>query len=328
MSESLAIIGAGLSGLTVARALDNRFNIKIFEKSTKPGGRIASRAVSGTTFDHGAQFFTAKSASFQQFITPLLRAGLIADWQARFAEFDAGKMVNARKWDAAFPHYVGVPAMAAIGEALATDLPIEYNCQIVSVFQDDQKWYLVDKTGKISPPFDWLIIALPAEQTRELIPTEVSFYQDMLQINMLPCYALMVSLTQDPEFECDAALVKNRKLSWISVNHTKPGRQGFGIVAHAANHWALENLTKPLPEVKASLLRTLIEITNLSSSIIQETDVKRWVYANSPRQDGSAYFIDDKKHIAACGDWCLIGRIEAAYTSASLLAERLFVVMH
>lgn len=321
--KSVAIVGAGLSGLTLARSLGCRFDVQLFEKSAKPGGRIASRGTSQTTFDHGAQFFTVKTTAFSRFISPVIESGVIADWHARFVELDNGQVVNKRKWTSEFPHYVGYPSMAAIGEWLSADLNIHYNILVTSLIQKNRKWYLVDENGKLSTQFDWVIMAIPVEQALVLLPNTVSFYPALSQIRMLPCYAIMVTLSRAPELDFDAALVKNTKISWISVNHSKPDREGFGLVAHASNAWAADNHRLPLPEVKAAMLETLMDLTGISTDIVKETDIKHWLYANIEKQDGQPYFIDYEQQLAACGDWCIAGRVEAAFTSGSLLSEAL-----
>ena len=89
-SKRIAIIGAGLSGLVLARRLASRADVRVFEKSRGPGGRAATRRVGDYSFDHGTQFFTARTRPFRAFLEPLRAAGVVADWPARFAELDDG----------------------------------------------------------------------------------------------------------------------------------------------------------------------------------------------------------------------------------------------
>ena len=67
----VAVIGAGLSGLA-ARELSESSEVTVFEKSRGYGGRMATRYGGDFEFDHGAQFFTARSAEFQEFLEPLI----------------------------------------------------------------------------------------------------------------------------------------------------------------------------------------------------------------------------------------------------------------
>ena len=78
----VAVIGAGLSGLVVARRLKGVADIVLFEKSRGAGGRIATRYAGDFEFDHGAQFFTARTESFRKFLEPFIVDGTVADWPA------------------------------------------------------------------------------------------------------------------------------------------------------------------------------------------------------------------------------------------------------
>ena len=53
---SVAVIGAGISGLFAARTLqDHGMTVKVFEKGRGVGGRMSTRRINGgATFDHGA----------------------------------------------------------------------------------------------------------------------------------------------------------------------------------------------------------------------------------------------------------------------------------
>ena len=53
----VAVIGAGLSGLVAARELRECSEVTVFEKSHGYGGDFE--------FNHGAQYFTARSRAFQ-----------------------------------------------------------------------------------------------------------------------------------------------------------------------------------------------------------------------------------------------------------------------
>ena len=136
---SIAIIGSGSAALTAARQLNDVADVTLFEKSRGVGGRMATRRAEPYSFDHGAQFFTAKTPAFQEFLAPLEAVGIIQHWSARFAELDNGKTISQRVWDDQPPHYVGTPAMNAVGKYISDGLKIVLGTRIAGIEHTD-KW--------------------------------------------------------------------------------------------------------------------------------------------------------------------------------------------
>ena len=59
--KKIAVIGAGMSGLSVAHFLKNRFIVKIFEKDSVPGGLVKCKKVNGSLFHTcGGHVFNSK----------------------------------------------------------------------------------------------------------------------------------------------------------------------------------------------------------------------------------------------------------------------------
>ena len=164
----VAIIGAGLSGLVVARRLQGTADVHLFEKSRGAGGRMATRYAGEFEFDHGTQFFTARTKEFQAFLSPLIEAGIVADWSGPFAEFDHSELKSIRPWDEHYPHYVGTPRMNRIGKELSKELDIRFETTISGCHRDDEGWTLADATGATFGPYDWLVVTAPAAQTATL----------------------------------------------------------------------------------------------------------------------------------------------------------------
>ena len=59
--KTIAVIGAGMAGITAARTLVQAgFKVSVFEKSHGPGGRMATRSTPYGSFDHGVQYSTVR----------------------------------------------------------------------------------------------------------------------------------------------------------------------------------------------------------------------------------------------------------------------------
>lgn len=324
--KRVAVIGAGISGLTVARELGAKLGqgaITVFEKANRPGGRVTSKVIDGADFDYGAQFFTAKTSPFQALVDEMQLQGVVDNWQGHFIEFDNTIICSQRAWDDDYPHYVGVPNMSAISEWMGQSLDIRYKTEVTLIERKAKAWHLYSD-GLALGQYDWLVLTMPAKQVCDLLPIGHSFHTELSRIKMQACFALRVVLNEDVELGFSAALVRNHDISWISKNSTKPNRVGApAIIVQSTNNWADAHVNNDLQDVQQHLLICLGDITGIKQSAIKSSDVKKWLFANAPRHSGSEYLIDPDSAVAVCGDGLVHGRIEAAYTSALQLVKAL-----
>jgi renalase len=65
----VAVIGAGIAGLTCAQKLQQAGkSVVLIDKSRGLGGRLATRRLAGTHADHGVCYLQAKGDRFQHWI--------------------------------------------------------------------------------------------------------------------------------------------------------------------------------------------------------------------------------------------------------------------
>ena len=319
----IAIIGAGISGLTTAINLDKNSDITLFEKSRGAGGRICTRYTDSYNFDHGAQFFTARSPEFKEFLKPLIKLGVIDNWKARLIEVRDNVIINRQQWNNDLPRYVGVPSMSSIGKYLSKNLNIKLDAE-VSIQKSPKGWKVVDYDGEIFGHYDWVISSIPAEQSLKLLPDYFSHYDALKQKKMLGCYSLMLGFDEALDLDWDAAQLTGTDISWIAVNSSKPGRpDDYSLLVHSTNEWAEEHLDDDVDAVKAYLCSQVAEIIGQNVYSAHHIDLHRWRYANIPKQDNNTLFIDSESKLAACGDWCKKGRIEEAFRSGFDLAKKM-----
>lgn len=319
--QKIAIIGAGLSGVTLANNLKEHFEISLFEKSHSPGGRVASRYVEPYSFDHGAQYFKVKSKAFKDFISPLLLKNVVAPWYARFVEISDQGIAKQILWDDKNPHYVGVPNNRAFVEHLSLGLSITLNSRVVEIKKVNQQWMLKAEGDASLGLFDWVVCTMPLEQTQTLLTKINLKYNAISDIKMQSCYSLMLGFEEEMDFGFDAAIVKNETISWISHNSSKPMREkGVSLLINSTNDWADTYFKQNDDWVIKKMKSTVSSIINKDLSSPKFCALKRWKYANSKRQGEKPYLIDNANKIGICGDWFLGGRIESAFKSGHQLA--------
>ncbi len=319
---TIAVIGAGLAGLVVARGLSAAHEVTVLEKSRGVGGRMATRRAGPFEFDHGAQFFTARTSAFREYLEPLADAGVVTNWPAAFVEIRDGSITAERRWDEEYPHYVGIPGMNAVGKALASGLNVQLETTVGSLSQQGGSWHLADDDGATLGEFDWVVVTTPAAQAANLL-AETTLAASAA-VSMHACFALLLGFDDPVDVPWQAALVREADISWISVNSSKPGRPAAtSFVVHSTNAWANEHIDDDVEAVRQHLAAVFNSVTGIDAGRVDHASVHRWRYANVDRQPGERFALDPQRKLAACGDWFVRGRVEGAFTSADALVARL-----
>jgi renalase len=324
MKTKIAIIGAGLSGLTAAQFLKEHADINIFDKSRGVGGRLSTRRAAPYAFDHGAQFFTAKTNAFKTFISPMIEAGVIAPWEARFVEIENKDITLKIQWGHTPLHYVGVPAMNAIPKYLSRDLNTQLNTRVKAIARHQKKWLITDQDDNTLGEYDWVISAIPPEQALALLPKTHPCHSMVTAYKMQACFALMLGFEDDPDLEFDVARIHDDTVSWISANNTKPGRaHPYSLLIHSTNQWANKHIDTNHTQVMDILCQKTIELIGFDPNKIAHKALHGWRYANIEKQKGEAHFIDADLGVAVCGDWLIQGQVEAAFESGYKTAKEI-----
>ena len=321
---NIAIIGAGLSGLTAAHVLKDHASIEIFEKSRGVSGRMSTRRAEPYLFDHGAQFFTAKTDQFQKFLLPAIREGVVKPWIARFVEFKKNSIIKNKQWDQCQPHYVAVPGMNALGKYLIQDVKCHLGVSVKTLLKKNGKWHVKDGEGNVLGEYDWVICALPAEQVSALLPSTISFYSDVCSVRMKACFSLMLAFQKVLPLEFDVARIHDEDIGWISVNNSKPSRgKECCLLVHSSHRWADKHIDGDQDQLAKEISAKASEIIGHSLSHAVHSALHRWRFASAEKRSGETHFIDKGQCIAVCGDWCIEGRVEAAFTSGFDLGDTL-----
>jgi renalase len=321
--KSLAIIGAGIAGITLARQLQDSAEVSVFEKSRGFGGRMATRRAGSYQFDHGAQFFTARSKQFQNLINDWVTDNQIQAWLPRILTLNPEKKPFKREWFE--PHYVAAPGMNSLCKTLALGLNVTLNTQVASIDAVEQGWLLKDSAGERLGHFDWVISTSPAPQANELLPDCFAYKSELSTVDFAPCFSLMLGYESNHKLNFDAAVVKNSPLSWVASNSSKPGGRplSFSLMAHSDNTWARTQLESNIDDVRHRMLEAFDKLLGDSLPPPELIAIHRWKYAKADTSCEESFLLDESNFLAACGDWCGGNRVEDAYLSGLKLAEKL-----
>jgi renalase len=327
MSDKIAVIGAGMAGLTCARELQNAgHEVVVYDKGRIPGGRLSSRRVDRIAFepdwhyvsDHGAQYFTVRDPEFAQRVADARRSGTISEWRPRWPE-------DTRERS---PMYVSEPGMSSLGRIFATGLDVRCATRIVAIEQEGEQWRLRDEVDSIMETYAATAIAIPAPQAVALAGDRLD--PRIASVTMQPCWAALLAYEDRIEVPLDADWRPHPVLPWIARDRSKPGRTGLDSwVLHASAEWTVAHIDDPSTDVIAALTEAfagrlgiaLGESLSLPPPIASAAH--RWRYARVDRTLGEDAWWDPVQKLGACGDWCVDARIEAAFISGRALAQRM-----
>lgn len=325
---SVAIIGAGLAGLTCGSALRGLVSdIKIFEKSVFPGGRVSRFLAGDNEFNHGAQFFTVNNPLFWNIVSAWQTEGVVRSWDGWVVELQQGQIINS---DLATQRFIGVPRMQMIAENMAQRCNLATSTNISELEpQSEGGWRLFNERGDYQGVYDIVIIATAAHQVSELcrsVPEICNLAED---VDMTVCWSGMMAFERRLNIPYDAAFVLDSPLSWISRYQSTQSEDGADCwVLHASPEWSQQYAASFRGRVMHALLDAFWEATDLEPKKPASASVHCWKHAApiNPISEDSLFV--ESQAIGACGDWCTAPRIEGAVLSGFSMADRVMKYIH
>ncbi len=335
----IAIVGAGIAGITCARTLVQAgHHVTVFEKSKGAGGRMATRETEFGGFDHGAQYFTVRDERFEKALATA--SGLVRPWSANKVRIldDLGQVVAA-SLPANEAHWVATPGMNALVRQWAQPLldagQLVLETRVVYIEEDKldpKRWQLqTDGPGAgVHSGFDAVVLALPSPQAHALLSDSEladALTADIAGVTVAPCWTLMVAFPQalQPTLsslgpQWNVARSTHHRIAWLARESSKPGRgpvERWTVQANPA--WSQRHLEDSAERVKGKLLKAFTEVTGIHAEPPYAA-VHRWRYAQTTKPLGKTHGWDAQARIGVCGDWCLGHRVEDGFVSGLEMA--------
>ncbi|WP_017665679.1 NAD(P)/FAD-dependent oxidoreductase [Porphyrobacter sp. AAP82] len=307
--NDILIIGGGMAGLSAATALAGAgAGVTVLDKGRGPGGRMAARRaeIGGepASFDHGAQYFTARDPAFRDAVADWETAGVAARWPA----------AGADAW-------VGTPGMNAPIRAMAEGLDVRWNVRAERLGRDGALWRV--EAGEVVFRAATVLVAVPAEQAAVLLAEPApGFAARAAAVTSAPCWAVMAGFAQGLPL-ADTFRADNGPVSWAARNSAKPGRCGGETwVIHASPARSRELIDLPKDEAARLLLADFFAVTGTALAVPQHLDAHRWLYAQPEARKGEGPLFDAGLQIGIAGDWLRSPRVEGAWLSGRALADQ------
>ena len=326
----IAVIGAGIAGLTCAQKLQQAGkSVVLIDKSRGLGGRLATRRLAGTHADHGVCYLQEKGDRFGQWIDELVSTGILRVWTTGIHQLAVdGSLQPPTK----FANYYAAPLGAtSIAKYLGRDLEIIGDKLITSIDPITDGWQLSTKDPEFSLTAAQVVIATPPAQALA-ITKETIDRTCIQQLNSVQFSRSITAIAVYPPTDQIAAAalpwqgiqcIDHPTLAWIGLDSSKqlnPTQPVLVIQSSAA--FAEQYFDTPdLAVVGQKLVDTIAHLipTLTTPELIQ---VHRWGYAfaQNPLLDR---FITAQTAAPLYfgGDWCGGNRVESAYLSGMAIAD-------
>ncbi|MCA1243530.1 FAD-dependent oxidoreductase [Stappia stellulata] len=315
-APTVAVIGAGIAGLACASRLAAAgMTPVVFDKSRGLGGRIATRrGPDGLTFDHGAQFATARGPAFSAYMRGAVAGGAAAGW-----DLPDGASGDRR--------YVGTPGMSSLVRPLAEGLEIRGQHTLTKIERTQDGWQLAFAETGQTMVADRVALCVPAPQASALLSAFPQAVSALSRVDVAPCWAVMIALDDVPAPGAlpDTGQIADSPIAWIAPEASKPYRvaEPARLVLHASPEWSRDNLERPAEEVARLLLDALNSLSKGSLPATTHVAAHRWRYAKTQVPLGRPFLDIADGTLLAGGDWCLGARVECGFDSGVSLADRI-----
>lgn len=306
-STSVAVVGAGLSGLVCARELAAAgHSVEVFDKSGDIGGRLSTRRRDSLRWNHGAPYVQARSDAFVAFMREQQAAGF-----AHPVRLPRGEL-----------GFRGLPDMRELLRGVSDGLSITTRVAVSTLRRGASGWTLQTQADSVEHgPFASVVLALPAPQVLRLLEASddastSSMVEQLSQVRMVSNWTLLLS------FDEEVPQLDRLPLDYVVESITREG-DGRAYVVRFGAQWSSERIDIDRDDIAPVLMHTLASRAGSGEKLPKPVSVSahRWRFAEASSPLGEYCLWQPDLGVGACGDWCLGAYAEHAFLSGKAMAH-------
>ncbi len=280
-TSDVLIIGAGLTGLVAARVLQNQgATVTVLDKEPFVGGRLATCILTDGVADLGAQYFTAETMEFQQWVERWIQADLVYTWSDE--EWSSGSLRQGSPTRQS--HFAVRGGMQNLADYLAQDLhDVRLNIHVVSVVADANEWLAQDDYGSVHAA-RILVFALPVPYATVILDSGVdplSRSDRAVLERIVYSPSLAAAFRIDGEIQLPNPGVLHRPFSairWIADNQRKGISRTHTLTVQTSPEYAIQRWDEDDERILRHMEANLFTYLTPGTQIL-EAQLRRWSYA-------------------------------------------------
>ncbi len=266
------IVGSGVAGLMAADKLQSDgWRVLVVEAEEIVGGRMATQRFGTGLADVGAQFFTVRSAVFQQVVTQWLADGVVYEWARGWGEEDG------------FPRYAAKAGMAALARYLAAGVAVKTGVKVTAVSPLSHGWQITDADNHtytsqallLTPPVPQSLVLLANGR----VPLSAANQTALERIQYAPFFSAVFQIEGKLNFPHPGAVYQlDQPIIWMADNRRKglPSQTAL-VTALAGPLFTQAHWDEPNDAVLAGI-RAAVEPYLAANAAIHDVQLIRWPY--------------------------------------------------
>ncbi len=303
-----------MAGLSAAAALQKAGRKPlVIDKGRGVGGRMATRRIGAATFDHGAQFVTARDSRFGAVLEAARGAGAAVEWCRGFTADADGHAC-----------WRGTPGMSSLAKHLALGLEIVQEKQVSVLNQMTDHWSISMADGEA-----WsaraIVLTAPVPQSLVLLEAggivlEPALKKRLSAIQYERCLAVMAVLEGRSRMPPPGGFAPTQgPIAWIADNQLKGVSAEPAITIHATDDFSVAHWDEDRDETARMLIAAADEWLGTG---IKSFQVHGWRFSKPKQTDPSpCAIVSSAPPLVLAGDAFAGPRVEGAALSGWAAAE-------
>jgi predicted NAD/FAD-dependent oxidoreductase len=302
LKAKVIILGAGMSGIACGLTLNSNFKVSIFEKSRGVGGRLCAKKTTNGLLHLGAQFCTAQSDQFREF----LAKNNAINFMGSAYECDKKLTIKTKNY---FVHEQG---MHGLLKKAAKSLNICFNQKAIHI--DEREKIIYFESGH-KETYDIIISSLPLPQSQDIFQSTIEH-----DSKFGPCIAVGMNFKLPSDIIHNAFKNFNADVPWFASSKFYNSEEQETWIMQFSPEASTKMMSASDSYIENAVTRSIADFFNQDFKL-KNIKIFRWKYALCSRSELHNKFTSISEEAFAIGDWNISARVESAYISGVALGN-------